>query len=1009
MKLNCKLLTKSVGILTIIVCISRGVGAASNRTQIQDIMAVLTPEQKVGQLFLVGFDGIDISNETSIHKLIYDYRVGGAMLMAENDNFTDKDDMVLSTSKLTKGLQRIAWQKVNQESQEAIGMPSTGNSSSGYLPLLIGTKYNQNLGENINTGGGFTRMPGPMAVGATWDTNLALSMGEIAGSELSALGINLYVGPRLDVADSRVGTSTGGTGLDTFGGNPYWVGKMIRSFIVGVHRGSSGRIAFVGESFPGLGGADSGSGMDVPVVNKPLQELVAIDLAPYRTVTKLPYGSEETIDVLMPAQARYSAWQGSLSIDTRPFGLDSGAMAELFNMQEFYDWREQGGLIMSSALGREGVRRFYDPTDKTFPAFEIARDAFLAGNDILFLDDFVFDRSEDQFATVVSTIELFVRKYREDTAFAERVDSAVERIIAIKLRLYDKDMSIINVTEGSLLFGVEIEEGKVFQVAQKAVTLLSPSKAEFVSRVPRGPSALDRIVIFTDSRTFSTCSICKEQVRPPVQSLEKAIERLYGFGGISQNSTLELFSFSLADLTKYVADVNISSDESSLANSDRTNGDDSLSDSQISSEIESALVGADWLVFAVGEPEKGVDRSALDLLLTERPDLLSDKKVIVFATGAPYYLDATAVSQFTAYYGLYGDSSPFIEVAARVLFQEIVPHEAPPISIDAVSYDLQANLSPDPTQTFVVVPIVDIGEADIADNALVNNSSDESADSISGLPTPDAVVKEIMQGSTVNLQTSKLVDHNLKNVPDGTIVEFDASYLAEGGITETFAVAKTVAGVANGTLVVDRMGLVEIRARSGDAISDALQFDVLLDSDNLADDDALKSEGTLEVAILETTSPTEATSTSDILTEVVVVNTAVPDSVREVITVIDNNDALEDSVHIDPRDLMSAILAMIVISAIGWSVASMRGMAPLLKSRVRLILFVTVGVWTGYDYYALKLPVPELLLNFVGLAPALLAWAGGFVGLLVGTITPGELSFDSIRSRMLGSKRSDDS
>ena len=76
---------------------------------------------------------------------------------------------------------------------------------------------------------------------------------------------------------------------------------------------------------------------------------------------------------------------------------------------------------------------------------------------------------------------------------------------------------------------------------------------------------------------------------------------------------------------------------------------------------------------------------------------------------------------------------------------------------------------------------------------------------------------------------------------------------------------------------------------------------------------------------------------------------------------------------------------------------------------MRLILFVTVGVWTGYDYYALKLPVPELLLNFVGLAPALLAWAGGFVGLLFGTITPGELSFDSIRSRMLGSKRGDDS
>ena len=124
--------------------------------------------------------------------------------------------------------------------------------------------------------------------------------------------------------------------------------------------------------------------------------MLKIDLAPYESVIKMPYGSEETIDILMPAQARYSAWQGSVSIDTRPLGLDSGGMTELFNVQEFYDWREQGGLIMSSALGTEGVRRFYDPSDKTFPAFEIARDAFLAGNDILFIDGFVLDRSEDE-------------------------------------------------------------------------------------------------------------------------------------------------------------------------------------------------------------------------------------------------------------------------------------------------------------------------------------------------------------------------------------------------------------------------------------------------------------------------------------------------------------------------------------------------------------------------------------------------------------------------------------
>jgi beta-N-acetylhexosaminidase len=377
--------------------------------------------------------------------------------------------------------------------------------------------------------------------------------------------------------------------------------------------------------------------------------------------------------------------------------------------------------------------------------------------------------------------------------------------------------------------------------------------------------------------------------------------------------------------------------------------------------------------------------------------------------GAPYYLDATDVSQTTAYYGLYGKGSPFIEVAARVLFQEIVPHESPPVSIDAVSYDLQANLAPDPDQSFLVTPIEDIGESDTSDNALVNSVSNNGTELSSGAPTPIPALTEIVQGSTVNLRTSMLLDHNSKNVPDGTIVEFDASYLAEGGITETFAISKTVSGIAIGTLVVDRMGLVEIKARSGDAVSEPLQFDVLMGLDEMEEIGEEKSESMSAVSIIETVIPIEATSTSDILTTIVAVGTAIPESTNQVVAVVDGSDELAESIHIDPRDLMSAILAMIVISTIGWSVASMRGMVPLLKSRVRLILFVTVGVWAGYDYYALRLPVPELLLNFVGLAPALLAWAGGLVGLLVGTVSPDKWLFNSVRSRMLGSKGSNNS
>ncbi|MEW6651605.1 MAG: hypothetical protein AB1453_15625, partial [Chloroflexota bacterium] len=55
--------------------------------QVNRIMAQMTPEQKVGQLFLVTFNGTDVGRDSQIYNLITTYRVGGIVLRADNDNF----------------------------------------------------------------------------------------------------------------------------------------------------------------------------------------------------------------------------------------------------------------------------------------------------------------------------------------------------------------------------------------------------------------------------------------------------------------------------------------------------------------------------------------------------------------------------------------------------------------------------------------------------------------------------------------------------------------------------------------------------------------------------------------------------------------------------------------------------------------------------------------------------------------------------------------------------------
>src|SRR5512135_2615898 len=47
----------------------------------------MTPEERIGQLFLVSFTGTDTSQKSQVYDLIVNHHVGGVVLSAANDNF----------------------------------------------------------------------------------------------------------------------------------------------------------------------------------------------------------------------------------------------------------------------------------------------------------------------------------------------------------------------------------------------------------------------------------------------------------------------------------------------------------------------------------------------------------------------------------------------------------------------------------------------------------------------------------------------------------------------------------------------------------------------------------------------------------------------------------------------------------------------------------------------------------------------------------------------------------
>ncbi len=291
------------------------------------------------------------------------------------------------------------------------------------MPLFVGISQEGDGTPNDQILSGLTPLPNAMAIGATWKTEIAQQVGEVMGSELSALGFNLYLGPSLDVVDSPNPAAHIDLGPRVFGGDPFWVGEMGRAYISGVHTGSNAHITVVAKHFPGRGDSDRSPEEEVPTVRKSLEQLKQIELPPFSAITNSgdPTG---LVDGLLVSHIRYQGFQGNIRATTRPVSLDEAALSAIVKLPEFTTWRSNGGLIVSDALGSQALRDFYSQTGENFTPRLVARDALTAGNDLLYLGN-INSENEDTYTATLGILDFFTQQYRTDRVFAQRVDDAV--------------------------------------------------------------------------------------------------------------------------------------------------------------------------------------------------------------------------------------------------------------------------------------------------------------------------------------------------------------------------------------------------------------------------------------------------------------------------------------------------------------------------------------------------------------------------------------------------------
>lgn len=745
------------------------------------ILNSMTPEERIGQLFLVSFTGTDTSASSQIYDLITRYQVGGVTLQAGNDNFSDRNTLI-QAQQLINDLQRLEWDATANPLTDSV----TGQKlKPAYIPLFIGITQEGDGYPTDQILNGLTPLPSEMAVGATWNTELAETVGRVRGSELAALGFNLLIGPSLDVLENP---SSSGSDLGTrvFGGDPFWVGEMGRAYVAGLHNGSKDQLLVIAKHFPGVGGADRLPEVEVSTVRKSLEQLKQIELAPFFSMTGNSASPETTVDGLLVSHIRYQGFQGNIRATTRPISFDSQALNQILALPQFSTWYSEGGLLISDNLGTSAVSDFYSSGGGQFFARLAARDAFLAGNDLLYLGNIKSDDAPDTYTTIIRTLDFFSQKYREDSAFAQRVDASVARILAAKLRLYG-NFTLANVTVSEAqLAGLGAATDVTFAVARTSATLISPDVQDLTSIIPLPPQPNERLVFITDSTSTKQCADCASQSLPAVDALENAILQLYGPQSGNQTEDFRMASYSFQNMQALL---------------------DTPDENQFMYE---AIDVADWIVISLTDASQG-QPALVSRFLRERPDLLRDKYVILFSFGAPYYFDTTTISKFTAYYALYSKQPQFIDVAARLLFQELTPIGASPVSVSAVGYDLISVMAPDAAQ---IIPLfLDLPPVLVTPGSLLTPE-----------PTP---VPLFRIGDIIDIRTGVIKDGNGHPVPDGTVVQFSMMLTGDGGGILQQVEAVTTQGVARASFGLDKPGLLEIRVSSEPAaISEVLQLDV---------------------------------------------------------------------------------------------------------------------------------------------------------------------------------------
>jgi beta-glucosidase-like glycosyl hydrolase/CubicO group peptidase (beta-lactamase class C family) len=297
---------------------------------VDSLLASLTLEEKVGQLFVVPATG-KLYNENDpeyvrLVDLVERFEIGGIIFFRGEP---------LAQALLTNDLQ-----------------------ARSDVPLLISQDMEWGAGMRLrNT----TDFPRAMALGATRDPDLAYAMGRVVAAEARSLGVHVNYAP---VADINNDPDNPVINVRSYGEDPDLVATMASAYTRGLQDG--GLIA-TAKHFPGHGDTNVDSHSGLPVLRITRARLDSLELVPFaRSI-------EDGVGAIMIAHIALPQLEGKEGI---PATLSPSVVSQVLRRDLGFD-----GMIVTDAMNMHGITDHFGSGEAAVLSLAAGVDQILMSND----------------------------------------------------------------------------------------------------------------------------------------------------------------------------------------------------------------------------------------------------------------------------------------------------------------------------------------------------------------------------------------------------------------------------------------------------------------------------------------------------------------------------------------------------------------------------------------------------------------------------------------------------